>query len=445
MAGNVSVSVSHGNLLITGDNVDNFVEVFGTGTANQFTVEGFIDNHGVNTTINHSASPQTFSGVTNITVNLKRGDDFFGFEQGNLSGNLKVDMAEGNDEVNVGVPKTTTTAVSSATATPLAVRPLATTTSTSAATIGGSLYINLGSGNNWLIESSTHVKQSECISACDGNDRIQLTDNGTEPGDGTIGSGVTIDRDLTLNLGGGTNYFEGYDLTVGGSLKMCAWGQDTVELSALNVTKDAVFDLWWSKASQSFAINPEPSLDTPPEGVQSHVGRDLVVNTGWGSDHVNESSLSVGGSNKINTDGGDDTVDMGDATDYGYAANCQVTVGKDLIVKLGSGKDSLNSDNVRVSGGFSIWQDWGNATIQVDDVVVTHLLKISTDGGKDSVTMHGVTAETAQVYLGSGNDTLSVSNTTVSHSTLFDGGTGTNTYTDGGGNSLAGLTKRHFS
>jgi hypothetical protein len=47
LAGDVSASVSHGTLFITGDNADNFVEGFGTGTPGQFTVEGFTDNHGV--------------------------------------------------------------------------------------------------------------------------------------------------------------------------------------------------------------------------------------------------------------------------------------------------------------------------------------------------------------------------------------------------------------
>src|SRR6185295_13164197 len=105
LAGDVSASVVRGTLYLTGDNLDNFVELFGTATPNQFVVEGFTDNHNVNTTINRQTGQLTFNGVTNVVVSLKRGDDFFGFEQGTLGGNMSIDMGDGNDEVNVGLPK----------------------------------------------------------------------------------------------------------------------------------------------------------------------------------------------------------------------------------------------------------------------------------------------------------------------------------------------------
>src|SRR5262249_52993854 len=100
LAGDVSASVVRGTLTLTGDNRDNFVEIFGTGTPGQFVVEGFTDNQGVNTTINHHTGQLTFNGVTNISVSLKGGDDFFGFESGNVAGNVNVDMGDGDDETN---------------------------------------------------------------------------------------------------------------------------------------------------------------------------------------------------------------------------------------------------------------------------------------------------------------------------------------------------------
>ena len=436
LAGDVSASVSHGTLLITGDNADNFVEVFGTGTPGQFTVEGFTDNQGVNTTINHSASPQTFSGVTNISVDLKKGDDFFGFEQGTVAGYLNIDMGDGNDEVNVGIPKLVTTAVSKPTATPVLVKPLVPTptTTTSSATINGALCVNLGSGNNWLIEGSTHVKGSETVNACDGNDRIEFIDTGGLPGFTTIGNGVTVDKDLCVNLGGGSNYLDAYDLTVNGSFQVNGSGTNDVELAVINVAKDAVFNLCGC-GNQDFSIAPEEAWGTPTMSQQNHIGGNLLVNTGSGNDDVTEASLSVGGSNSINTDGGNDEVDLGEMdTEPDGVVDYSVHVGKDLCVNLGCGTDSLTADDVFVTGNFNIVQGQGNSTISLT-LAAANALRISTDGGTDHVILDEILANTANVNLGSGDDSLSVTDTTISTST-FDGGTGVNTYTDGGTNSL---------
>ena len=55
------------------------------------------------------------------------------------------------------------------------------------------------------------------------------------------------------------------------------------------------------------------------------------------------------------------------------------------------------------------------------------------------------TFSTLGVSLGGGNDTLSISGTTVSTKTKLNGGHGTNTFTDGGGNTLNGLTQKNFA
>ena len=85
LAGNVQVALSGGTLYLTGDNLDNSVTIAATGTPNQFTVTGLTDLNSNPTSINHVADgSQTFSNVTNISVSLKGGDDFFGYQNGNL-------------------------------------------------------------------------------------------------------------------------------------------------------------------------------------------------------------------------------------------------------------------------------------------------------------------------------------------------------------------------
>lgn len=443
LAGDVSASVVHGTLFITGDNADNFVEVFGSGTPGQFVVEGFTDNHGVNTTINHSSNPQSFSGVTNISVSLKKGDDFFGFEQGTVAGNLSIDMGDGNDEVNVGIPKLVTTVISTPTATPLLVTPLVPTISTSSATINGALCINLGSGNNWLIEGSTHVKGSETVNACDGDDRIEFIDTGGLPGLTTIGNGVTVDHDLCVNLGGGSNYLDAYDLRVNGSFKVSGTGTNDVELAAINVAKDAVFNLCGC-GNQDFSIEPEVAWGTPTMGQQNHIGGNLLVNTGSGNDDVTEASLIVDGSNTINTGCGNDEVMLGETLTGGpIPVDYMVSVGKDLCVNLGGGCDTLRTDRVQAGNNVNVTQAQGTADISLRNTF-GKALSIKTDGGADNVSLEFLAFNTAKVNLGSGNDKLTVTNCTISTST-FDGGSGVNTYTDGGGNLMSNLTKRHFT
>jgi hypothetical protein len=477
LAGNVSVNVAFGTLFISGDNADNWVSVSGTGTSGQFVVQGLNDSHGAATSINHTSDgTKTVNGVNNIVAVLKGGDDFFEFGDANLRGSMLADMGEGNDQVEIGpVPCVVTWSASAPT-----VKPLQATVSSSSVTIGGALVVNLGSGNNWLMESSTHVKCEEHVNGGNGNDDVTFTDNSPLVGLESLGTGVFVDRDLELNLGGGTNSLDGYDLTVGGSLRMNACGENTVDLSVVNIHRDAIFNLWGSGAQDLF-IGRNLQLGDGGGGQENHVGGNLTVHTGCGNDTVTESSLTVGGCNLIDTERGNDMVLLGDdpRDDQGEEdeeaepndAN-QVTVAHDLIVRLGDnrakGTDELAADNVHVGGDFIVKQGQGDSDIELENLQVAHWLKITTEGGCDIVDLEDVTADklwidtgagndsvtleaegsntfrTAQVYLGPGNDSLAVSDTTVTQSTLFDGGTGSNTYDDGGGNSLAHLTKLHF-
>jgi hypothetical protein len=244
-----------------------------------------------------------------------------------------------------------------------------------------------------------------------------------------------------VNLGCGSNYLDAYDLTVNGCLRVSGSGTNDIEMSVLRVAKDAVFNLCGC-GNQDIFIGPEVAVGTP-EGQENQVGGDLIINTSGGNDDVTESSLSVGKSNKIYTDGGNDSVNLGETVAGPDGIDYSLTVGKDLVVNLGCGCDSLNADGVRVTGTFSVVQGFGNSTIDLHNVVA-NAVKVTTDGGKDDVSFDQVDANSAQVLLGSGNDTFSITNSTISMST-FDGGTGVNTYTDGGGNALPNLTKKHFT
>ena len=449
LAGDVSASVFRGTLYISGDNAANFVLVSGTGTAGEFQVTGLSDLGSSPTSINHVANgTQTFDGVTNIVANLKGGDDFFGFTNGTLRGNLSIDMGTGDDQTGVGlfpIPGALTTVVARPSVTPLQV-PIGPVS----ATICGSLWINLGAGDNSLLETSTLVKGSESINGCDGDDDVNLTDAAIfDVGVSTLGTGVTILRDLNVNLGGGSNEFEAYDLDVDGSLCDTGCGSNFVELAIVNIGHNANFE-FCGPGGQVFILGPVPTLGSTL-GTQNHVGGNLNVSTGWGSDTIEEASLAVGGSNWISTDGGDDEVLLGTQHDNIApsvvpipVSDLGVTVGKILNVDLGSGSDILDAIDVVVCGSFSVYQGGGTLSADLENVLVANLLKISTRSGDDDVTLTSVQAKNLIVALGRGNDTVTVTDATVAQTASFDGGQGYDTFNDGGGNSYGKFKRTNF-
>lgn len=112
MAGNVDVTLSNGNLLLTGDNAGNGVQIRQI-SANKLAVVG-IKQAGANTTIN-GAGFQVFSGVTgSVTFNMNGGNDqidvtngvgFFASQPGlpstyqpvDFARNVTVNLGDGND------------------------------------------------------------------------------------------------------------------------------------------------------------------------------------------------------------------------------------------------------------------------------------------------------------------------------------------------------------
>lgn len=116
MAGNVDVTLSNGNLLLTGDNLGNGVQIRQI-SANKLAVVG-IKQAGANTSINGSGF-QVFSGVTgSVTFNMNGGNDqvdvingqgFFATQPGlpstfqpvDFARNVTMNMGDGSDLVHL--------------------------------------------------------------------------------------------------------------------------------------------------------------------------------------------------------------------------------------------------------------------------------------------------------------------------------------------------------
>jgi len=101
MAGDVSVSLTNGSLLISGDVAANGLEIAGLA-AGEIRVTG-LDAGGTATTINGVAT-QTFTGVTgSVVINLGDGNDLVNVHTLFLAGHLVVNAGAGNDTVALAI------------------------------------------------------------------------------------------------------------------------------------------------------------------------------------------------------------------------------------------------------------------------------------------------------------------------------------------------------
>jgi hypothetical protein len=102
MAGNVTATLQAGNLLITGNALDNGVSIIGSAVPGKFVVQGLPTNC-VPTTVNGKHSV-TFEKVQNITIDLKDGNDLLRIgnaqaDQTQIPGMMTARTGPGNDTV----------------------------------------------------------------------------------------------------------------------------------------------------------------------------------------------------------------------------------------------------------------------------------------------------------------------------------------------------------
>ena len=136
---------------------------------------------------------------------------------------------------------------------------------------------------------------------------------------------------------------------------------------------------------------------------------------------------------KISMKDGDDTVSITDLDVPGKAK-----------IKGGDGNDTITIDGVTIDDKLKISLGDGDDTLSITDTEVTGKTKIKGKSGDDDVTIEDSTFTKLDVCLGTDDDTLDISGTTVSVKTRFNGGRGTNTFTNGTGNSLTNFKEKNF-
>ena len=160
----------------------------------------------------------------------------------------------------------------------------------------------------------------------------------------------------------------------------------------------------------------------------------LKIEMGKGNDSVTIQELTVDGKASIKLGKGNDTLSI-DSSSVGNNAN----------LRGGKGDDSVTITDSTFSTKLKTHLGKGDDTLSLRSATVAGKAKVSGLSGSDDVTITDSTFSELGVTLGKGDDLLTVSGTTVNNEAYFNGRHGRNTYTDGGDNSLADLTIRHFN
>ncbi|MGE3819237.1 MAG: hypothetical protein AB7I30_07355 [Isosphaeraceae bacterium] len=119
----------------------------------------------------------------------------------------------------------------------------------------------------------------------------------------------------------------------------------------------------------------------------------------------------------INMGGGDDRVDL----QYVEAQR------GDVLIELGTGKDTVFATNVVAGDDFVITSDNSTSarvTAHLNRVTVADELKVALGGSADVVNVSNSRVKDVVVKLRGGDDKLSIRRTTVTRKSLLDGGTG---------------------
>jgi hypothetical protein len=174
-----NVTQSGGTLTITGDNSDDAVLLVGNGTGE---VEVFVDTDGDGSI---DSSLGTFTGVQNIKLNTKGGDDAIGLEAVEIAGSLDIKTGGGGDGVIMGDM-----------------------------VVGGATSLNTGAGSD-LIFAGGEFAGAMNVKTGGGNDVFLLFES-------------SVSGKLDVNMGGGDDLvaIDETSVTLGGAVSLNGAGGD---------------------------------------------------------------------------------------------------------------------------------------------------------------------------------------------------------------------------
>lgn len=264
-AGDVSATMQGQMLVIGGDAEANGIVLTYNSASQSYKVSGTVQG-GIQTTINGldpatSAAGVEFSGVKQVYVGLGAGDD--DFQVGSpaavdtaIQKWMSIDMGDGDDNVVLGASGNA----------PSGAAPIA-----QSLTVGTSLNVNLGEGNDHLSIANATVGFALNIDAGTGDDHVDFDTEFTPSGAATPTIfPVVVRGNTTISLGGGADDLTMKNASIQGSLRVLdGAGAANIALTSVNVKKridintgnDAdQIDLEWVRAKQ-LAMNTNGGID----------------------------------------------------------------------------------------------------------------------------------------------------------------------------------------
>jgi hypothetical protein len=369
LAGDVNVSVSAGQLFVTGDALANDIELTSTGVPGQYTIASGSYSP---TTINGGAGPLTVSGVTgHAFFNLGDGNNQLIFNSNpaaiSFAGNVRIEMTAGWDALQVRGANNIA--------------------------VAGTVEVLSGEGVNVM-----YMERLSCIGLYMtlGNSIDHVTLNS-----GSVGGHVAINTGAQDDV----VYME---LTVAGNVYLDGTGKDelwiadmvtpTVIYGSLFVNmNEAALNLFKLDLRQNLVVNGGGSVRM---GYSDVLGNTEIRLTGRHSSVV---LTPIQGAPDVQGFGGDLLVEFGAA---GGALTLEgANVGSNLIVRGGDGVEAVNITNTRAVASLSIDVKGGNDSIRVQTASVNGPAQILGGSGGDYISIGVVRAAgNFQIDAGAGYD-----------------------------------------
>jgi hypothetical protein len=354
MAGSIAASVTSGVLRLVGDSRENIAVIWKGNNPGEVVLAGAKDSAGGNTLIGGKAQPMTFSGISQLRLN----------------------MGAGNDRILI---------------TNLSLPPVA---DSLAVSVGG----DLGSGNDQLVVS-----------------------------------GDTSPRNFTLNGGGAIPYgpvsFR-EKLSISGNV-----GND--KLNMLNVSNISGRATFFSGGAGDDAVYVDGSLERNQFGT-------LALNMGAGNDVVSIKRAQFLYDVFINDYApGDNGSTLTTVDIY------KVRVGVHVNITIDGSRSQINFDSDADPARYLSSRQIDISSGNYDDTVTARHVDSATFGlrsnfGSDQWEVVDSVFSYFSGVFDQGDDRLTVGNVTAKKRAGFDGGAGTDTFTDLGGNSFGDLTLENF-
>jgi hypothetical protein len=211
MAGDVSLNIFAGNLVVAGDQLDNAIAISSGPLVGDIVVRGLNDGNGTPTRINGIDNAViTLHGVTNsLLVKLDAGNDAIALASTNIAGDLLISGGAGNDTVTIG-------------AAPFGSAGWSLSAAAAGVAVAGNAWLDLGPGGNRLAGQEFSVGKNLVVLSSAGSDHVNLD---------TLTAGGSV----LLTTGGGDDEIALSKTTADSLTLDTAEGADSVALAAVNL------------------------------------------------------------------------------------------------------------------------------------------------------------------------------------------------------------------